>query len=145
MQQVGKVIEVFDNHQAKLLMTKHAACESCGACHRGKENMNMNIIAFNEVDAQIGDTVEVDMETQSVLGAAFIVYVIPLFTLLAGLIGGNYLLKKIGFTRNIEIHAAGIGLIMMGLTFLIIKLFDNVFKKDQRYIPAITKIVKDIE
>ncbi|WZL71524.1 SoxR reducing system RseC family protein [Clostridiaceae bacterium 35-E11] len=140
MHQSGKVIEISDN-RAKILMTKHAACGDCGACQHGAENMNMHIIAANELNAKVGDMVEVNMETQNVLGAAFIVYVIPLFMMLFGIAGGSYLLKSIGIIENAEIYGAMIGFAFMTITFFIIKKFEGKFKKDKRYVPVISRIL----
>lgn len=141
MIQVGKVVEVLDSKRAKVLMRKHAACGECGACQHGDENMKLNIIAVNELNAKVGDIVEVNMETQNVLGAAFIAYVIPLFSMLLGIGGGSYLLKKMGVIVNLEIYAVFIGFILMGIAFSAIKLREGSFKKDKRYIPVISKIL----
>jgi len=139
---VGTVIEVQKNNKAKVLMRKHSACGDCGACQHGKENMKLNIIAFNEVSAKVGDMVEVDMETQNVLGAAFIVYVIPLFMLILGIAGGNIFLKNLQINNNLEIYTALIGFTLMAVSFAVIKSFESVFEKNRKYIPAIKKIVE---
>ena len=140
MNQIGTVIEVLKNNKAKVLMRKHSACGDCGACQHGKENMKLNIIAANEISAQSGDIVEVDMETQNVLGAAFIVYVIPLFLLIIGIIAGNYFFNKIGFT-NSEIYSALTGFMLMAISFAVIKTFEKSFQGDKKYLPTITKII----
>ncbi|MBF8982117.1 SoxR reducing system RseC family protein [Lutibacter sp. B2] len=143
MNQVGKVVEVFKNNRAKVLMKKHAACGECGACQHGEENMKLNIVGFNKVNAKIGDTVEVDMETANVLGAAFIMYVIPLFFMVVGIVGGNYFLKKLGYTTNIDMYSAGIGFILLAISFFSIRLYERKLKDDKRYIPVISKIVEE--
>ncbi len=141
MNQVGKVSEILDGNKARILMTKHAACGDCGACQHGKENMTLPIAAINEVGAEIGDIVEVNMETQDVLGAAFIIYVIPLFLLIVGVGGGGYLLTRMGFIGNVEVYSAGIGFILMALSFMTIRLFEKKFRANVKYIPEITKIM----
>ncbi|KXG74070.1 SoxR reducing system RseC family protein [Thermotalea metallivorans] len=141
MNQTGKVIEVVKNNKARVLMTKHSACGDCGACQHGKENMQLSIVAMNEVGAKAGDWVEVNMETQNVMGAAFIVYVIPLMAMLLGIGTGSFLLKNMHIEENLEAYSAGIGFILMACTFFIVKVFEKRFHQDKRYIPTITKIL----
>ncbi|QXM05946.1 SoxR reducing system RseC family protein [Crassaminicella indica] len=141
MIQVGKVIEILDNNRARVLMRKHAACGECGACQHGQENMNLKIIAFNASNAKVGELVEVNLETQNVLGAAFIAYVIPLFALLIGIGGGSYFLKKLGFKDHIELYAMCIGFLLTAITYTGIRLREGSFKKNKKYMPVISKIV----
>ena len=142
MNQVGTVIEVLKDNKAKVNMRKHTACGDCGACQHGKENMNLIIIASNEVNSSVGDLVEIDMETQNVLGAAFIIYVIPLVMLLLGIGGGNWFLKTIGILHRVEVYSAIIGFILMVISFGVIKLFESTFQSNKKYIPTITRIIK---
>ncbi|MCT4605408.1 MAG: SoxR reducing system RseC family protein [Marinisporobacter sp.] len=143
MIQVGKVIEILDSNRARVLMQKHAACGECGACQHGQENMSLKIIASNEVKAQVGDRVEVNLETQNVLGAAFIAYVIPLIALLIGIGGGSFLLKKIGFKEHVETYAMIIGFFLTATTYTVIRLKERSFKKNKKYMPIISKIVEE--
>ncbi len=140
MNQIGTVIEVLKNNKAKVLMRKHSACGDCGACQHGKENMQLNIVALNPVSAKSGDRVEVDMETQDVLGAAFIVYVIPLFIMVLGVVIGNSLLKNLHIA-NSEVYSALIGLLLMAISFGVIKFFEGSFQNNKKYLPIIKKIV----
>ncbi|MFZ5966025.1 MAG: SoxR reducing system RseC family protein [Bacillota bacterium] len=142
MNQVGIITEIVDPQRAKILMRRHSACGDCGACQHGKENMEMTLIAMNDIDAKIGDMVEVNLETQNVMGAAFIVYVIPLITLLIAIMGSSFLLRKIGFTKNIDVYAAIIGFIFMAVSFIVIRSFEGSFKNNKKYVPTITKIIE---
>ncbi|SHI51954.1 positive regulator of sigma(E), RseC/MucC [Geosporobacter subterraneus DSM 17957] len=141
MHQVGKVLETLKGNKARILMTKHAACGDCGACQHGKENMTLTIAAINEVGAEVGDMVEVNMETQDVLGAAFIIYVIPLIVMVLGIGGSGYLLKQMGYRGNVELYAAFIGFLIMALSFMIIRMFEKRFRANRKYIPEITRIM----
>lgn len=143
MMQEGKVIEILDNKRAKVLMQKHAAWGACGACQHGQENMSLNMIAVNGLNAKVEDMVEVNMETQNVLGAAFIAYGLPLFALVLGIAGGSFLLKKMGFTQNVEMYATVIGFLLTAMTYLLIKANEDSFKKDKKYMPVITKILDE--
>lgn len=140
MNQVGTVVEVLKDDKAKVLMRKHSACGDCGACQYGKENMQMNIVASNDISAKEGDTVEVDMESHDVLGAAFIIYVVPLVILVGGIMGSHFFLKNIE-SINTELYSALIGVILMTISFLVIKNFEGSFQRSKKYIPTIKKVL----
>ncbi|MBB6214828.1 sigma-E factor negative regulatory protein RseC [Anaerosolibacter carboniphilus] len=141
MIQTGTVIETISGNKAKIHMKKHSACGDCGACQHGKENMELNIVAINEIGAKPGDFVEVNMETQNVMGAAFIIYVIPLLALLLGIGLGSYVLNSIGIQGNREVYAAGIGFLLTIIAYLTIKRFEGTFNKDKKYVPVVTKVL----
>ena len=141
MIQTGTVIETINGNKAKVHMKKHSACGDCGACQHGKENMELNIVAMNEIGAKPGDFVEVNMETQNVMGAAFIIYVIPLLALVLGIGVGSYVLNTIGVQENVEVYAAGIGFVLTVIAYLIIKRFEDTFNKDKKYVPVVTRIL----
>ncbi len=122
-------------------MKKHSACGDCGACQHGRENMEINIVAINDIGAKPGDFVEVNMETQNVMGAAFIIYVIPLLALILGVGLGSYALSRMGVQGNIEVYAAGIGFLLTIITYLTIKRFEGTFNKDKKYVPVVTKVL----
>ncbi|SHJ87280.1 SoxR reducing system RseC family protein [Tepidibacter formicigenes] len=140
MRQTGVIIDKNEN-MATLKMQRHSACASCGACEMGDESKDITIDALNKVNAQVGDFVEVDIETTNVLKAAAIAYVIPLFMLLMGIMFGNKILKVINYNGNIETMSAIIGLGLMVITFVIIKINEPKFKKSEEYTPVITNIL----
>jgi sigma-E factor negative regulatory protein RseC len=105
--------------------------------------MELKVVVVNKVNAQVGDQVEVNLETQNVLGAAFIAYVIPLIALVIGIGGGSFLLKKVGVKENVEAYAMIIGFLLTMVTYMGIRLKEGSFKKDKRYMPNICKIVQE--
>ena len=133
MKQYGKVVEVSEN-KAFVIMEKHSSCSGCNACKLGSDSHELRIEALNTAGAKNDQLVEVDMEGQHVLTAAFILYMIPLFALLLGVVIGNFI-----FPAQ-EIFAALIGFGLMALSFLGIKMKNESFKNDKKYIPVITKI-----
>lgn len=140
MKQCGVVMSI-EADRAKVVMQRHASCGDCNACNKGNEAMSMEIEAINSVNAKIGDKVEIDMENQNILAAAFIVYVIPLFTLIVGVVLGNILLERMGVLQYKEIGSALIGFILTFISFLIIKSKEGSIKNNKSFIPVITDIV----
>ncbi len=98
------------------------ACESCGArilCSPGGEN-SRTIVAYNAIDAQVGDKVEVAEEGNLLLKMSAFQYGIPLLGFLCG-IGISYVLSDsennelILFLSGLIGLAVGAGLSWLGV------------------------------
>ena len=135
MDRAGIVVSEMGEY-SKVKLVRHTACGNCGACQLGDEQKDIMMIAKNAVHAKKGDLVEVSMATNSVLSAAFIMYVIPLAGLFIGLLLGQMLFA------GKDIMTAFLGLIFMGLTFVIIKLNDKRFLKNEKYTAQILTILQ---
>lgn len=135
MDRAGIVVSEMGEY-SKVKLVRHTACGNCGACQLGDEQKDIMMIAKNAVHAKKGDLVEVTMATNSVLSAAFIMYVIPLAGLFIGLLLGQLLFD------GKDIMTAFLGLIFMGLTYVIIKLNDKRFLKNEKYTAQILTILQ---
>lgn len=135
MEQLGKIVEIVDQNTAKVIMMRHTSCKNCGACHIGSKP-DIIVAAENDANAKLGNLVEVTMRTQNVLNAAFIMYVIPLFILLAGIFIGTQL-----FTfDNGEIYAILLGFVLLAISYFVIRQNEDRFVK--KYKAVITKIIE---
>lgn len=103
------------------------SCASCGLC----PGRTAVVKADNAIGAKSGDTVILDMADQKVLGAAFLVYIVPVVVLIIGYFIGYAILKT-------EIYGAVTGFILMAVTFVIIMMFDKRLKN--KYTPRIVRI-----
>lgn len=142
MNQIGYIKEKMSENTAKVSMRKHAACGECGACQHGQENMQLDIIALNKINANIGEKVEVDLETTNVLKAAFIMYVLPLIATLLGAVTCQYIFKKILNIVNWEMYSLIGAVVCLSLALLGIRANEKRFKQSNKYIPTIVKIIK---
>lgn len=124
---------------SKVKLLRHTACGNCGACQLGDDQKDVHLVAKNDVHAHIGDLVEVTMATDSVLSAAFIMYVLPLIALFAGLATGYFLFQS---SPSSELLSGLLGLAMMVIAFLIIKKNDKHFMKSDKYTAQIMKILQ---
>jgi len=81
----GVIREVCGDGFARVEIAMRTACghscEDCGGCAPGSRELVVR--ARNPLDARAGDTVTVTSETGKVLGAAALVYVLPLALMLA--------------------------------------------------------------
>ena len=138
MDRTGIVVNEMGDF-SKVKLVRHTACGSCGACHLGDDQKDIHLIAKNAVDAHVGDMVEVSMPTGSVLSAAFIVYVLPLIAMFFGILIGELIFRG---NVNADAISAGIGIVLMVLTFVIIKFYDKRLLKSEKYTARILSIVQ---
>ncbi|MBU1274559.1 MAG: SoxR reducing system RseC family protein [Proteobacteria bacterium] len=72
---------------AQVETTQQEACKSCGAqgmCHAMGGDKIRVVTALNQVGASVGDKVIMAMPRKGVLGASFLVYMVPVAALLVG-------------------------------------------------------------
>ena len=141
MEQQGYIVGIIDEKTAKLKMQRHSACASCGKCTTTSEKKDIVVEVDNSIGAKLGDRVAVNMESMNVLKAVGIAYIFPLISLLIGTIGTYYVLQLIENTKNIEVISSTVGIIIMVISFFILRKNDSKLRKSRQYIPIITKII----
>ena len=104
------------------------SCASCGLCPGQKAEVK----ALNEAGANVSDTVIISMADKKVLGAAFLVYIVPLIALIAGYFIGDAIFHK-------EALAILTGFFLTALFFCVIIFADR--KINNRYTPKIVRII----
>ncbi len=141
MIEVGKVIDI-ENGNAKVYIDRQAACGDCGACQIGRDNLNMIINVENRAGAKIGDFVEIQLNTENFLTASFILYGIPLLGLIFGISIGYYGFKILGYSeKTSQVIAAVLGLLLLSLSYLIIKSNEFKIKEIKKFKPLLVKII----
>jgi sigma-E factor negative regulatory protein RseC len=141
LREIGTV-KSLNKEYAKISMQRSAACEGCKACRMGMEENEMEIDVLNLCDANIGDRVEINLDSPDVLRAAMIVYAIPLFGFLLSIYISYTALVKMNFNTGVEVISFLISAFVMFIIFTIIKSKDKEFKDSKKYTPTITKIVE---
>lgn len=117
---------------------------ACSQCHAecacsGEETHNMmRVEARDPIGVRIDQCVQLSIENTSVLRASFVVYMVPLFALISGVLVGEYLGRIFGVDNLLEI-VCGFG--ALGLSLIIVKVYNNMFQRDIRNQPVITKII----
>jgi len=111
---------------ATVKLKRHLECAECGSC-LGDDAMVMEVL--NPVGAAVGQTVVVEVEGDSLLLSAFVVYVLPLLAVVAGCAVGHYAsrLMRLG---EIMPQALG-GLLLFGLSLAYVRRFDNALRARQ--------------
>jgi sigma-E factor negative regulatory protein RseC len=93
----------------------------------------------NPVGAQPGERVAFQVMEENMLKAAFIVYILPIIFVSAGIYGGYMISQRIGMTSAL-LSAAG-GVIAFILSVVIIKYYDKVSRQNTKTQPVITRIL----
>jgi len=133
MNRVGKIVNCSKGF-AIVEMNRTTACSGCTGCgNEDDDSGDMQIRVLNEIDAHKGDIVEINMDTQNVLLAAFIAYGLPFIALIIGIVGGQLVFKN-------ELISALTGFGFLGLTYFIISLNEKKFHLSEKYVPSIIKI-----
>lgn len=85
MQQKATIVEILPDNEVKLVVSRESACSGdchkCGGC--GSVSQKFYLIAKNDINAQKGEIVYVESDKNVVLGAAVLVYLLPLLLFLA--------------------------------------------------------------
>ncbi len=103
MTQDAIVTKAFDNGMAEVLVARGTSCgENCGSCSVCKYMGEIHTYAKNLIHAQPGDKVVVESKTSEVLGAAFMIYIIPMIALVLGYIAA----AAMGFDESVSIPVA---------------------------------------
>ncbi len=127
-------VEKITGDRALVSVAKKSACgENCASCKGGCVPGERKLWAKNNMGAEVGDRVVLELDSSRVIYAAFLAYILPVVVFLAvfmaldGFIYSELLLAVIAFL------AAG------AAVFLVRKIND---KSKEKYMPQITKITR---
>lgn len=86
MRQTVRVTGIPEPGQATVFLLRQSACSgdchSCGGCGAVREELFVR--ADNPIGAKVGDLVTIETETKTILGAAFLVYLVPIILFFLG-------------------------------------------------------------
>ncbi|MCX5717940.1 MAG: SoxR reducing system RseC family protein [Nitrospirae bacterium] len=93
----GTVIRL-DRDNAAIMLESGRACKGCGAAKMGlcKPNGGISVLnAKNLAGARIGDTVKIGIDNKVKVKGYLLSFIIPLFSLLGGALGGYFIGQEI--------------------------------------------------
>lgn len=100
---------------ATVRVKKHSACAECRQkCAMAHETKEVAVMADNRAEAEVGDSVVLELSDRQVLKAAFLIYIVPVMFLF----GGVGLSTLLGLT---ETNALLMGLLGLVSSFLLLK------------------------
>jgi sigma-E factor negative regulatory protein RseC len=95
MRSVGYVTKATPD-STHVTLGKHAQCVGCGACIAAADDRERRIDVVNDVGAKEGQKVEIEFSSGRLVGAAFLIFVVPLVVALAGGYAGYHLAGRLG-------------------------------------------------
>lgn len=120
---------------AKVRVKMHSDCSSCGLCEGGNA---VYYEAYNNVGAKCGKSVILEVEKDSILKTAFIIFVLPLLVIAVSSVFGVYLA---GYVHAPNLPAAlVVNMITLVPLFGYIKRYDAKIQGKSK-LPVITKVI----
>ena len=116
------------------------ACASQGACKVLGGGKEMEVEAINTAQAKPGDQVLLTLGDQSLIKLSFLVYMFPILALIAGAALGQKVASLMGLAS--ELGSFGLGAILFGLAFLIVRKKDKKLEQTGATIPRVERIIK---
>lgn len=136
------VIESTSQQKTMVRVQKSSACAGCStrnSCHTHDNQKDMVIEVINNLDAKSGDLVEISVPTGSFLKLTLIVYFLPVVALVIGAYIGGELADYLSLSSTLS--SVLFGAVAMGLTFFILRSYDQSANKTGQYRPQIIRII----
>ncbi|WP_455257935.1 SoxR reducing system RseC family protein [Peptoniphilus asaccharolyticus] len=123
MKNSGVVINT-DGDYVNVVSVRASACGgSCETCGAHCESKPETIRVLNTINAEIGDIVELEINSAKVLGYIALVYGVPLIVFITSII-----VSFIALGEKNQLGSLLIGLIALAITYFIIKKIDGKLK-----------------
>jgi positive regulator of sigma E activity len=126
---------------ADVLLGKHAQCVRCGGCLAAADDTQRRIKVSNEIGAAEGVRVEIEVSPGLLVGAAFLMFMLPVFVALAGGYAGYRLAGALGGPPTLI--GIGLGCLAFAASFLVLKVMGESGRKSA--LPRIIRILSEDE
>lgn len=133
--QEGFIMNI-DGDLAKVRVAPNADCDNCGSCNI----VHMELLAYNAVNAAPGQKVKFTMIQDNMLKISFMIFILPLISLFAGLYAGSLVSTIFNINKTGAMTAGG--LLMIGLAIAIIFIYDKKYKLNKSNFPQIIEVIK---
>lgn len=149
VEQLGQVIERVKDNKAIVKLRHHNTCGNCGRCSKlfgdPEKHREDTVEVLNPIGAKEGEVVRLETNNSEMLLAAFLLYILPLLGLLAGLFWGRSLIISAALDWNPELGGIAAGGLLMVSVFLLLRKLDYRFSSGRRFKAVITGVVNESE
>lgn len=132
--QMGFIMNL-EGDLAKVRVAPNADCDNCGAC----DIKHMEILAYNAVNAAPGQKVRFTMANDGMVRISFMIFVMPLLAVFAGLYTGSVIAALLKFNQA-ALMTAGVAL-FLGTAIAIIYYYDKKYKLNKSNFPQIIEVI----
>ncbi len=141
LEEEGIVVEVRDD-RAVVAVTGGSACDKCPSASLCKgDGEQKTLTAVNPFNAKAGDRVRVVMHSQMYLKGTMLVYGIPMVLFIGGAMLGKFMADHYFPDWNADLTAAGVGTLLLVLSFGAAKVWSRKVEGNEAYLPVIEKIL----
>lgn len=141
MEKIGQIIST-DGKIAIVEVKRSSACgEKCGSCSGGCSSTGIYVDAENRINGKQGQLVKIEIETKTIMKAAFLAYTLPLIMLVIGVVSGSYVHGFLGLSISTEVFSFLFGLALMLIAYGVVKFFDIAYASQNKIEYTITKIL----
>lgn len=139
MNRLGKVIDIEEG-KAIIKVERHSSCSNCKSCKIGTDDIYLKENISKE-NLEIGDNVEISMENQNIFLGATIAYIIPLLSLVLGILVTYFFLKVFNLESSLdELFMVVVGIVFMIFSYIIISKNNDKMEQSNKFSPVIKKI-----
>ncbi len=136
MREKACVVDI-NGDQAKVVVTRHSACSKCDKdCILGMEESHeqdsIYVEVNNEKNAEVGDTVSIELKDSSLVMGSLIIYLIPLIFFVGGYFVGVRLNFLMGSISN-ELGGIITSFIFLYISFLLTRKIDKKISKSNKF------------
>lgn len=136
----GKVVEISGDI-ALIEAAGGDACASCAARHACMDpgGSSKRLSVKNSLAAKPGDIIEFTVDGRGVVLSSLIVYLLPVLTLIAGIVAGTMFHGRLGIESDAAAALGGIAGI--GVAIMIIQCINPLVKSRVMFTPRMTRIL----
>ncbi len=143
MDEIG-IVKSVDGVTAKVIFSrKSSCCESCEkeTCDIPEDGIETE--AINAAGAKVGQRVKVVMRSYTFVKGAMVIYVLPVFALIAGAILGKIYLPLFWGGVDSDLLAALAGFLTLFASLILVKIISNRMDKKTENKSVIESIIKE--
>ena len=136
------IVEKLSKRKAFVRIQQSSACATCSSkdsCDINSEKKRIVIEVSNDLQAGIGDRVEISMPESSLLQLSLLVYLLPVVALIAGAFLGSAIGHK--FDMDATLASVVFGILAMAIVFSGLKWLDSLSDFREKYYPRMTRII----
>lgn len=134
------IVEKVKNSKAMIRVNRTTACETCkshGSCQMEKRDIVVEVA--NDLQAKVGDMVELSMPDGAIVQLSAMVYLLPIIALIIGAFTGASIGEALLW--NASVSAVTGGALLMVIVFFILKKLEKTPDFRQRFQAHITRII----
>ncbi len=137
------IIEKVTDQKATVRVRRSSDCAHCSSrISCDISNSDMLVEVSNDLQAKVGDLVEISIPEGTVLKLSVFVYLFPVIALMIGAFLGEFIADFLQSRSSWP--AIFLGMIFFGLAFCVLKIFERKKMSGGAYNPKMTHIVANV-